>query len=86
MDPITFTDNLIHYKNKLCETQEYIREASGLINSSLDVTGSSWKGSGAEACRIKLEDLKPEIEKAREALQHAENLLSQIESITIPMI
>lgn len=80
MEAITFEDNLVHYKNKLSEAMEYVREVSVLMNAALGITDISWRGDSAKACTIKLEDLKLELEKAQEALTHAAEYVSHTES------
>ena len=86
MEVITFSDSLVHYKAKLKEAQEYLDEVSTLLASALECIEASWQGKSAEACTVKLEDLKPELEKAKTAITRADTAVRQIESITLSQI
>lgn len=77
MEPITFIDTLVHYRLKLAESLGYLRETASGIDSALDCAASSWKGQASDAFRIKLEDLKIEIDKAETALENADAMISQ---------
>ena len=81
MEPITFEDTLVHYKIKLSESLDYLNTISSQLNQELDIINASWKGSGAEACRIKIEDIKYELEKAQASLEHADTTVSEILSL-----
>jgi len=81
MEPITFEDTLVHYKIKLSESLDYLNTISSQLNQELDIINASWKGSSAEACRIKIEDIKYELEKAQASLEHADTTVSEILSL-----
>lgn len=71
MDPITFADTLVHYKLKLLEALSYTESVSGHMDDALICVEDSWSGQAADACRIKLEDMKLEMEKAQLAINNA---------------
>lgn len=81
MEPITFEDTLVHYKIKLSEALDYLNTISTQLDQELDIINVSWKGRSAEACRIKIEDLKYELEKAQTSLEHADTTVSEILSL-----
>lgn len=81
MEPITFVDMLVHYKIKLSESLDYLNTLSSQLNQELDIINASWKGNSAEACRIKIEDLKYELEKVQTSLEHADTTVSEILSV-----
>lgn len=81
MEPITFVDMLVHYKIKLSESLDYLNTLSSQLNQELDIINASWKGGSAEACRIKIEDLKYELEKVQTSLEHADTTVSEILSV-----
>lgn len=81
MEPITFEDTLVHYKIKLLETLDYINTISAQFDQEIDVISASWQGCSAEACRIKIEDLKYELEKVQTFLEHADSTVSEILSL-----
>lgn len=81
MEPITFEDTLVHDKIKLSEALDYLNTVSAQLNHELDTINASWGGRSAEACRIKLEDLKYELEKVQAALEHADAVVSEILSL-----
>ena len=78
MEPITFEDTLVHYKIKLSEALDYLKTVSAQLDSELDIINTSWKGRSADACRVKTEDLKLELEKAQTSLEHADAAVSEI--------
>ena len=86
MEPITFVDMLVHYKIKLSESLDYLNTLSSQLNQELDIINASWKGSSAEACRVKIEDLKYELEKVRTSLEHADTTVTEILSLQQAMI
>lgn len=86
MEPITFEDTLVHYKFKLAESLDYLNTASSQLDQELDMINASWKGSSAEACRVKIEDLKYELEKVRTSLEHADTTVTEILSLQQAMI
>lgn len=81
MEPITFEDTLVHDKIKLSEALDYLNTVSAQLNHELDIINASWGGRSAEACRIKLEDLKYELEKVQAALEHSDTVVSEILSL-----
>ena len=81
MEPITFEDTLVHYKIKLSESLDYLNTISSQLNQELDIINASWKGSSAEACRIKIEDMKIELDKARLSIEHADTAVSAVLTI-----
>ena len=86
MEPITFEDTLVHYKFKLAESLDYLNTVSSQLDQELDMINASWKGSSAEACRVKIEDLKYELEKVRTSLEHADTTVTEILSLQQAMI
>ena len=81
MEPITFEETLVHYKNKLSEILDYINGLSSQLDKEIECVNSSWKGRGAEACRIKIEDMKIELDKARLSIEHADTAVSEVLTI-----
>lgn len=81
MEPITFEDTLVHYKIKLSEALDYLNAISAQLNQELDIINASWNGRSAEACRIKIEDIKYESEKVQASLEHADTVVSEILSL-----
>lgn len=86
MESITFEDTLVHYKFKLAESLDYLNTVSSQLDQELDMINASWKGSSAEACRVKIEDLKYELEKVRTSLEHADTTVTEILSLQQAMI
>lgn len=86
MEPITIEDTLVHYKFKLAESLDYLNTVSSQLDQELDMINASWKGSSAEACRVKIEDLKYELEKVRTSLEHADTNVTEILSLQQAMI
>ena len=78
MEPITFEDTLVHYSKKIAEALDYLNELSSQLNQEIDCVNTSWKGHSATACRVKLEDMKIDLEKAKLSLEHADTVVSDI--------
>lgn len=78
MEPITFEDTLIHYKIKISEALDYLSGISSQLDREIDCVNTSWSGRSAESCRVKLEDLKLELEKAQLSLQQADAGVSEV--------
>ena len=87
MAVITFEDNLVHYKSRLSEVRDYLDEISTQLNAALDVAeSSSWQGQSAHACTVKLEDLKPELEKVQSFVNTVDADVREIEALVLTQI
>lgn len=78
MEEITFEDILTHYELKLKESSENLQSVSQSIKKSISVIDSGWKGSAADTCRIKLEDIVLDIGKIQGNISDAMTKLSVI--------
>ena len=86
METISFSDRLVHYKVKLKETMDYLDTVSSQLNTALGCAESSWQGQSAQACADKLEELKPELMKARYAVAAVNETVRAIERLTLGQI
>jgi uncharacterized protein YukE len=78
MDTITYGDILLHYSQKLKEVFEDVEEIRGLLNDSIGIVETSWKGRAATTCTNKLEDLNTDFLKVTNELSDSITKLTGI--------
>lgn len=76
MDEITFMDALSHYQTVLSQLSEEVERIRSQLLLSRQTLDESWSGPAAEACRLKLETLYPELNRVLSELSDARLRLS----------
>ena len=78
MDEITFEDILSHYQLKIQEANDGIQSVKNALKKANASIEAGWKGPSAEACTLKLEDVRAAIAKAESELSETMIKLSAI--------